>query len=474
MIVENRSEDEFVDNLGRFKKTVSDFYKNRYKRLDECLSYTSNFMAIFLISAMKHNKRKIIDTILVNENLNNSKLRFPENIDTGSIYYYVTLKLLQNGHNISNKLIPAGWLTSSVMKDFLDSQISYHGHGLIEVNCSFMLHPHTMRLKVETEADVDISLVFYEDKDTLSFLLEDKHMMSTLTHPVVSTYINLKSMKFQQIFSLNYKCSFFFIFYFFTLMFAHFERLPSKFLQYVFADDSFPSIHPVVSGLRWIIYFGVLFTFTLVREIVIIWWFENRSFIQFLCTWTNFLNRTLIVLSAILFTLLWIGYESDWCLLLIAMFVLTMFTEFLSLVPGTSTQQYTMIAKIVAFSFLKFLLLFGVTLVPFSCCFCILFRNRFENRFFLNFHSFKTALFKLTLMLAGEYTVEPVALHFYENIFVFAFILTTFWLFALILGFSTSDIADLKRASRKNILEKMAQKILRMEKFLFRLYKSYE
>lgn len=144
--------------------------------------------------------------------------------------------------------------------------------------------------------------------------------------------------------------------------------------------------------------------------------------------------------------------------------------EVLCLIPITSSQDYTMIIKNVALTFPKIFIFFGVMLVPFSFCFCIIFRNHSEGEFFENFQSFWTSLFKLSLMLAGEYNVEIVKLGSWEILFVSFFVLTTFWLYALIIGFSVSDVKVLRDNARKKIILENAKKNVQHAEFLYKIY----
>ena len=485
MIVEDRNEEDFVNNLSTFKSQISDFYQRRYQNLDKCLNFTTNFMLLFIIAAMKHNKRKVIDAVLENETFNNLNLIFPENIDTGSIYNYVALKLLQCGHYIGRKQIPSCWMTPKVMDDFLDSQVTHHGLDLIEINCSFMLHPQVRKTKVETEADVNNALVFWEETDTLSFLLKNENVKHSIAHPVVSTYVNLKSRKFYRIYFWNLMAFLvLFVLPFFLLISSHFvinkpgaSVLSSNESETITTSSTFSE----KSTSNWEIFLIVWSTlgliYAILREVFQFWFLEKKKIKRYLRKLTNWLEVLMIVYCIVFLVFFSLKNMFDFVDDLIAFLsvplVVMLAIEVLCLIPITSSQQYTMIIKNVASSFPKFFVFFGLMLVPFSFCFCIIFQNNTKGEFFENFQSFWTSLFKLSLMLAGEYNIELVKLNVYEMIFVSFFVLTTFWLYALIIGFSVNDIKDLRDNARNKILAENAKKILHLKEFFYKVYYDY-
>jgi hypothetical protein len=76
-------------------------------------------------------------------------------------------------------------------------------------------------------------------------------------------------------------------------------------------------------------------------------------------------------------------------------------------------------------------------------------------------------------MLAGEYSIEIMKLDMFEMMFVSFFVVTTFWLFALIIGFSVDDIKELRGNAREMILQENAKKILHLGGFFFKMYKNF-
>lgn len=490
IILEHR-ENEFEQSFDDFKLKISDFYQNRYKNLRKSSYYTSNFMLMFLIAAMKHNQRKVVDLILSHETFNTVILRFPENIDTGSIYNYVALKMLQNGHCIGKNQIPSCWITPKVMNDFLDSQVVYRGHNLVELNSGFMLHPFTKKWQVRSENDVDEKLVFWEDTDSLRFLIENENVKNSITHPIVSTYIDLKTFKYYRIYFWNFVAFLSSLVLTFTvLMIMHFtfntESDPQSLAAFNQTVLNGIEMNQTAENLNSTSNFGVhiwhflcflSLIFVIGREFFQFKYIEGNDWRKYFSKKTNCLEVFMLVFAAVLlffFTFADDDFVKKKLPLPSALFVLVLAIEVLCLIPISSSQQYTMIIKNVAGSFPKFFAFFGVMLIPFSFCFCIIFRNKTDGEFFLNFQSFWTSLFKSSLMLAGEYSIELFKLDAPEMIFVSFFVLTTFWLYALIIGFSVCDIKELKENARKNILEENSKKILKMGEFFFEIYKSHE
>jgi hypothetical protein len=104
----------------------------------------------------------------------------------------------------------------------------------------------------------------------------------------------------------------------------------------------------------------------------------------------------------------------------------------------------------------------------------MLFHNNSSDEFFDSFKTFWTSLFKVTLMLAGEYSLELPKLNAIEMLFVSSYVLVTFWLYALIIGFTVTDINEIKQNARTIILIDNANKIIGMQKLFMKIYKQWK
>jgi hypothetical protein len=296
--------------------------------------------------------------------------------------------------------------------------------------------------------------------------MENKNVRNAFTHPVVSTYINLKTAKYFRIYFWN-------LLLFFLLFVTPFTGLfVTHFLWPATTSNE------TTSGAEWFWIFCCSFglIFVIGREVFQFCLLEEKNLRRYLRKTTNWIEVLMILLASVVVSLIatkssdLFGIPTS---LFSAVLALIITTEFLCLIPTSSSQRYTMIIKNVFTSFPKFFLFFGTMLVPFSFCFCIIFRNKSEGEFFENFQGFWTSLFKLLLMLAGEYSIEIVKLDMFEMLFVSFFVMTTFWLFALIIGFSVDDIKELRGNAREKILQENAKKILHLGEFFFRIYRKF-
>jgi hypothetical protein len=444
-IVEGR-EDLFVEKFPSFKAILPEFYKKRYFDVSFYATYTMSFMENFLNAAIKNNRRKVIDLVLSYESFDVAEISFPETIEVDSTYNYVALKMLENGGRIAaaaDKGIPPTWITPKVMNDFLDSRISYSRHELIEIDCSFMQHSITKKKKVECEDDVDLKLMLWEDVDAIELITTNTNLQSVISHPVMATYIDLKTHKYQRIFFWN--------FIFFALLFV----LP--FIAVVIKHFCLKECESnTVSSLYWIWLIGIIiFTACTIIGFVMI---KDKSWKR------NLWEITLTVFSVILWIIFWFKeckIVHYWLGYLFGVFAIILAIEFLYLLPFSRIQPYTIITKKVAMTFLKMFLFFGSMLLLFLCCFCVIFRNR-EGEFLVNFLSFWKSLFKLTLMLSGDDEIKNVELNTSEMIFV-----------AFFVGYTVDDVKKIKENATTEVLKEKSKTIIQIGKLFYRIYTDF-
>ncbi len=107
---------------------------------------------------------------------------------------------------------------------------------------------------------------------------------------------------------------------------------------------------------------------------------------------------------------------------------------------------YMQILKIVAITFLKTILTFGLFSVTFSVCFYLIFHEPMSTnatqRTTVNFNNIPTGIVRTSLMLTGEYDARELKYEdwWFSTIFIFIFVLTSFVLINIINALTVLDI----------------------------------
>lgn len=104
------------------------------------------------------------------------------------------------------------------VRSFLDisfcfsHKISLGIHGC-QIDYNFLIDPEIRGERMKSETEDDGKLLFSRGMQSLENILNNERLKLSITHPVLSTFINLKSRKFRKIFNMN-----FFIFLFFYMI----------------------------------------------------------------------------------------------------------------------------------------------------------------------------------------------------------------------------------------------------------------
>lgn len=458
-------ERNFHDDLEKLEKS----YKARYGVEERSNHYTTNFLFILLITAINNDRKKVIDKILDYETFVTVNLKFPSNMRSDEICHYVASKLLEHGHEIGKDQIPASWISAEVFKKFLDSRIKFEDGDLVEIDCSFLLHPYTRKLQVNSKADVDNKLLFLEDIDSLNYINNSESLKSFLTHPAVATYIDLKAFKHRPIYNWNFGLFLaIFVIPFSVLACIHFLLdLNNSTVKafYIFSECLF-----LVSIIMLVVrecfqykfvdkkYFGKPTN-----------WFEVVLIIVSITTLGLFFSRNIAL----------IDYFSVLTILCATLVLLTM-------LPFDSMVLHMMMLKKVIKTFAQFFLTFMFILFAFSISFCLIFgikiddpskpknntmsdANQNETKEVIendddiskNFRTLPDSFLKTILMLSGEYSVEPFKINgLYQWAFFLFFVLITFILFNLIVGLTIDDVQGLRSDARRLTLKQKLKKFM--------------
>ena len=188
------------------EKFCNEFFAN-HEKLEEILTgkpqaevqrWKSKFSFILLLTAMKNDRLRAIEFILSNDPSVMDNMRFPQNIELRESSFHFALKSLERGYDISTDKIPSSWISPKVFKKFLDSRIRYDGGDLVELDCGFLKGGTTEEISSQAE------LVFNENTKCLDHILKSEALVSCITHPIIASFVELKSFKHRGIHKWNF------------------------------------------------------------------------------------------------------------------------------------------------------------------------------------------------------------------------------------------------------------------------------
>lgn len=418
--------DEFVECFSSKFDELEDVYETRYdvsvtqKDTDDHLYelYSSNFMFILFLAAIRTNQHMLIDFIFKNDWFVTINFGFPENVKTSEIHYYAALNLLKHRHELGRANIPEDWLTHEVLDDFLDSRISYRDKDYIEIDCTSLLHAESQKIKVKGPADVTDKLLMLEDTMSLAYIRDHENLKNLIAHPVIETYINLKSLKYHRIFVYN--------FWAFVLLYI----LPFvALISHNHNEISDSAMWTVLISNRWH-YIGIIFLILRESFQCII----SGSVISYLKQRSNIFDMILITLSITLSVCSYCKSNkfvdispSSMAFLEVALILFTTISA-TSLIPLSYVPINMQILKKVSLTFLNIFYTFAIILIAFSFSFCIMFEDPCKNpnskninctestestdekeddaEPIDNFQYPHTALMKIIIMLSGKISID--------------------------------------------------------------------
>lgn len=490
LIIEKKQEEFFEKFQIEFDK-LEEMYENRYdisitqreSNEHKYELYSSNFMFVLFLAAIRTNQHKIIDFIFKNDSFVTIEFGFPENVEPTEIHYYAALNLLKHGHELGRPNIPNDWLTKEVLEEFLDSRIIYRDQELIEINCSCFLHAETQKTKIKGSSDLSDKILMMDDTTALQFIKENENLKHLITHPVVEAYINLKSFKYQRIFVYNFWA--FVILYILPITALLFNNHVPDSANSVWISWIKPELH----------YIGIIFLIT--RES-----FQGMisgSFWAYIKQQSNIFDVFLIFLSIAISVYSSVDSKPSMYKNLLEV-SLILFTTICatSLLPLSFVPINMQILKKVSMTFMKIIYTFAIILIAFSFSFCIIFEDYFKNIKSQNgtdvkecncnaseqeeyekiegiesFEKPHTSFLKILIMLSGEYSIDPAGLKSTQLAFFGFFVVSSFILFNLILGLSIEDVQELKTGSRQFNLITKAKKLINVGEKLFVFFSQY-
>ena len=507
------------NNKLKFEETFPQ-YLNQIKSKNIIQQDCNNLLAFML----KNNQNELMTVIITCPVFDVNKLiieSVASSFDKESITQLMT-KLLENGYYVGNdgkQQIPLDWISSQVFEKFLDSKIEENNHRKIKIDYNFLVDPSIRDVILnELNDSSNDKLLFSSGMKALESILNNDRLKKLITHPVLSTFINLKTKKYQLIANTNFYLFLFgYLIPFFqittcivleNLYLTLFEKI--SFISILYADFVF-GIYILI-----IICSSFLSTIYLTcRELVHLLW-VCESIIIYLMSRSNLLKMLLITVSWIFI----IGLFDSWVEVLYpsALIIICGTVELLSIIPYPSMSIYMSMLQQVAKTYIKFFTIFILIILAFSFSFCVAFNTRkdfkeegrrhvenvtssikldeyssYNNGSFKellmgfqkilvsikstdnvlkNFDSPLTSFVKTLQMLGGDY-FDPYTLdNNIEIVLYLVFILTSFVLFNLINGLAISDIQSLKQQSEYLNLKKQIRNGAEYEDVICKMYNN--
>lgn len=437
MILE-ANEESFVVQFEDILIELEETYEDRYGNAEH---YTTNFMFIMLLCAMLNDRFRVIDHVLKYNNFETVNLFFPPNMRTTDTTKYVALKLMEIGHDIDD-LIPKDWVTSDVFEKFLSSRIKTEGDGLISLDCTFMLHVHTKKFKIRNVNDVDEKLIMWEDTTTLEFILNSKALRHFVTHPVISEYINLKSLKYRSI-DLVHAAILVFLFI-----------IPGSILMFTkyFNDGTISAVAYILSSLTVLLGIFLLIP----RKLFIFWFIHKKRWKSYSREKTNWIEIFLVVTSVCLIAL-FLVLNTRILIALNLAFITSAVALCFETLASNSIPFYVILAKKGFMALVQFLLTFALLLFAFLAGVQVISGITLNDAF-----SFTVKLNKTS----DQVETDPS-----QRLLLFlCLILLSVITFNFIFGSTIGDISQLKKDSHRLGLERKSRKFIASKSLSFEVY----
>jgi Ion transport protein len=292
-------------------------------------------------------------------------------------------------------------------------------------------------------------MMLWDDDRTLQYILKHKNISSVISHPVVSTFIELKYSKYKMLFRIN--------FWFFLFLFV----IP--FSLFIFYESNEISFKLYATCVLSIAAFSV-------KEFV--QYRIAKSPMNYLKDLTNKIDIPLLFLSCFLLAAFAFDWSPEVQSLLEVFFIFVMTWDAMTMLPIEDVSRTLQIIKKVIMTFVKVFCSFALIILAFAFSFRILFgaenlgpRNSTVDETerepnMRNFEGIITTFVKVLVMMAGEYTIEPSKLKWYQLALFGIFVVFSFILFNLLLGMSIEDIQNLREDSLQRDLERKARKFI--------------
>lgn len=446
-------EDEFEDTFCEYLDYMRQHYRDDF---NQKLQQDSNLLLTF---ALNHGLKKAMQILIKCYSVDVNKTNDSSDVSINN--EYAMLKLLEKGYYLGyedeeiNK--DGNWINAKVLKQFLDSRVATSNGNAkrqssanrdndrgIQIDYTFLISPEIRPIAMNKD-ETGQRLIFNAGMAPLEWLLTNEKLRHLITHPVLSTFINLKSHKFSQIYNLNLYM--FCVFYVFPFM-----------IVFIFYDPQTDS-----EMLEMLIPAAVATFYLTIREAIQFFWIIDSK-LEYFKKKSNKLELLMIFSSWWLLMALVTHHHQSYQVSS-AFIILFGAIELLSILPYSSLSIYMFMLKEVTTTFLKFFTIFILIILAFTFSFYAILKpiKHFKSHIsissalndslnqqsseatFRNFEHPFTSFIKTILMFAGDFSLDPYKLDsFWKQILFLCFVLTAFILYNLINGLAISDIQKLK------------------------------
>ena len=458
------------ENDVSFKETFSLYLiKMMHQHNENYQTHVQKDANILLTLALRHGQKHAMETIITCQTIEINKIQITtdKSVSTYEHINYLMKLMLRHGYNVHE--LNHSWVNVEVFEDSLDARIIEEDKNNILID--YKSYNYNNGLIINQD----------DNKSLFSFynILNNRCMKNNITHPVLSTIINLKAIKYQRFYAFNFWM--FIVIYMlpFYILLSHQNQMNSLWI--------------------WCIYVLCMIGtgFLIIREFVQFRINESGSYFRKI---SNYIEVVLIVVSMIVLIIIPVlkRDDSDWMKYLSALLIILATVEVLTFLPFNSMAIYMFMFKNVAMTITKFLLIFLLIIFAFAFSFSMVMKpaveinehtssnktidiNKFEfetivekslkkkddeENIMNNFGDIFTSIMKTLQMLSGEFTIEPFSLDFCQKMLVFCFVITSIILYNLIIGLAISDIQDVKEQADFLFLQNQVEKTLQTSKVI--------
>lgn len=352
-IFQEHDEDEFEETFCEYLDFMRQHYRDDF---NQELQEDSNLLLTF---ALNHGLKKAMQILIRCYSVDVNKSTYSADVSINN--EYAMLKLLEKGYYLGyedeeiNK--DGNWINAKVFEQFLDSRVTKtNGNAQslgrdedrgIQIDYTFLISPEIRPISVSDNNGQ--RLIFNPGMAPLEWLLTNEKLRHLITHPVLSTFINLKSFKFSQIYSLN------------LYMFCVFYVLPfiSVFIYYDPHEDT--------DMLKILIPAATATFYLTIREAIQFFWIIDNK-IEYFKKKSNKLEMLMIFSSWWLLIALLIGKYHSYQVSS-AFIILFGAVELLTILPFSTLSIYFYMLKEVTVTFLKFFTIFILIILAFTFSF---------------------------------------------------------------------------------------------------------
>ncbi|CAO1431778.1 unnamed protein product [Diamesa serratosioi] len=178
-------------------------------KVKNCMKTVQDDCNAILVYAVKSKQKYAIDLITSSSLVDVNKVKINLNGLAGAkdCISYLMMKLLENGYYMGNNgehQLSLDWLSADVLENYLDSKVATDSHNLLRIDYNFLVDPAIRNIGLKSHQDRNGKLLFSPGMSAIENILNNERLKNLITHPILSTFINLKSKKYQLFVNSNF------------------------------------------------------------------------------------------------------------------------------------------------------------------------------------------------------------------------------------------------------------------------------